>query len=173
MYLRSAKTHPPATVQRQQERDLRFFLSLVEGLNEPQQRLLVIVQSFLHNKRPDTPLLRDNEIAEAAQALAETYETASRGIIYEHKAATLNGQRLSAELRALFDAKGKEGLLISDTDRVTVMRRVELGARQADESLSGGETAYLELLKRILHDPEGSTAPTKDQDGSPLIVPGR
>ena len=173
MYLRSAQTHPPATVQRQQERDLRFVLPLVEGLNEPQQRLLLIVQRFLRSERPNTPLLRDDEIAEAAQALAETYETASRGIIYEHKATTLNGQWLSAELRTLFNAKEKEGLRISDTDRVTVMRRVEQGACQADEALPGGKTAYLELLKRILRDPQGSTVHTEDQDGSPLIVPGR
>ena len=174
VYLRSAQNHPPAAVQRQQERDLRFVLPLVEALNEPQLRLLVIVQTFLRSERPDTPHLRDNEVAEAARALAETYETASRGIIYEHKAASLNAQRLSTELQALFDAQEKEGLQIRDADRVTVMRRVERGAREAGAALPGGETAYLGLLKRILRDPRTApSAPTEDQDNSRLIVPGR
>ena len=174
VYLRSAQSHPPAAVQRQQERDLRFVLPLVEGLTEPQLRLLWIVQTFLCSERPDTPHLRDDEVAEAARALAETYETASRGIIYEHRAASLNAQRLSTELQALFEAQEKEGLQTRDGDRVTVMRVVERGAREAAAALPGDETAYLTLLKRFLRDPRTApSAPTGDQEGSRLIVPGR
>ena len=35
----------------------------------------------------------DAEVADAASALAATLETASRGVIFEHRAETVNGRR--------------------------------------------------------------------------------
>src|SRR5438045_2477661 len=45
-YLSSAAAHPPAVVQRQRERDMRFFLPFVEALSETQYRLLLAFQAL-------------------------------------------------------------------------------------------------------------------------------
>ena len=173
-YLKFSQSHPPAVIQRQQERDLRFLMPFLHGLSERQQKLLLLVQLFLRGNRADEPALHDEDIAQAACALAETHETANRGIIYEHTPASLNAQRLAADLTALLEAQAKEGSRVLDGDAAVVMRRVEASARQAGTVLPGSETAYRSLLKRILRDP-GSAAPvtTEETGGSSLILPGR
>ena len=46
-YLQSSTVHPPAVIQRRQERDLRFLLPTLQGLTESQHQILFMVQSFL------------------------------------------------------------------------------------------------------------------------------
>ena len=104
-YLRSSQSHPPAAVQRQRERDLRFLIPLLEGMTERQHELTLLLQGLLRNDRPDAPAMLDDDVANAARALAETYETASRGIIYEHSAGTPSAERLSAEFRTLIESR--------------------------------------------------------------------
>ena len=98
-YLSSARAHPPAVVQRRQERDVSFILPLVSELTETQYRLLLLFQSATvkHAERR-LPTLRDEDIAEAAAAAAATLETARKGIIYEHQAVSVPAQRLTSEL---------------------------------------------------------------------------
>ena len=149
-------------------------MPLLHGLSERQQKLLLLVQLFLRGNRANAPALHDEDIAQAARALAETRETANRGIIYEHTPASLNAQRLAADLTALLEAQAKEGSRVRDGDAAVVMRRVEAAAQKAGTVLPGSETAYRSLLKRILRDP-GSAAPETPEEtgGSSLIVPGR
>ena len=178
-YLASARTHPPAAIQRQQERDLEFLLPTVQGLTSRQHQLLLLLllQGLLSTEAPEHPSIVDDDVVHAAKALAETYETASRGIIYEHTAALLSAERLSANIRALIEAKQGKGLRVRDEDVAIILRRIEAGAREARSVLPGGESAYLLMLKRVLREP-GSIAksrPSIDQDagGSRLIIPGR
>jgi len=179
-YLRSALSHPPAAVQRQREQDLRFLIPRLENMTEPQHELTLLIQGFLRNDRPDALAMLDDDVAHAARALAETYETASRGIIYEHSAGTPSAERLRAELRSLIDARRSEGLRLTDSEVALVLRGVESGAREARVSLPGQKTAYLELLARVLRAPNGgenqssdSATPLRSADsrGSGLIVP--
>ena len=181
-YLRSAQSHPPAAVQRQQERDLRFLIPLFEGMTERQHELALLIHGFLRSARPNAPTLLDDDIANASRALAETYETASRGIIYEHSAGTPSAERLSAEFRSLIAARRAEGLQLSDSDVALVIRGIETGAREARATLPGEKTAYLELLQRVLRPPNAGPerssdgeAPQRPDDsrGTSLIVPGR
>jgi hypothetical protein len=44
-YLTSARSHPPAVVQRRQERDVSFILPIVSELTDTQYRLLLLFQS--------------------------------------------------------------------------------------------------------------------------------
>ena len=124
----------------------------------------------------------DDDVANAARALAETYETASRGIIYEHSAGTPSAERLSAEFRTLIESRRADGLQLTDSEVALVIRGIETGAREAGAALPGEKTAYLELLRRVLRPPTGSQDQTSDgetprrRDGSRgpgLIVPGR
>jgi hypothetical protein len=181
-YLRSAQSHPAASVQRQEERDLRFLIPLLEGMTERQHELALLIQGFLRSARSDAPTLLDDDIANASRALAETYETASRGIIYEHSAGTPSAERLSAEFRSLIEARRADGLQLSDSDVAVVIRGIETGAREAHAALPGEKTAYLELLQRVLRPPNagperssaGGAPERPDNSRRPrLIVPGR
>jgi len=153
-----------------------FAFPLLQGLTRRQQELLLLVQGFLRRERPDAPALADDDVAQAALALAETYETASRGIIYDHQAGLPSAERLGTDIKALVETARKEGLSVGDADVATVLRRIERTAREARASLPGESTAYLEFLRRILRDPGPgkSVADTSEEEsGSGLILPGR
>ena len=151
VYLESATAHPPAVVQRQRERDGSFLAALLHGLTGPQQRLTAIVLEYLAGDRPDAPGLVDADVEQAAVALAQTYETASRGIVYEHAASTAAAQRLALEMKQLIETDRANGARISDHDAAGILRRVEAGAREARGALKDGdaEHAYLSMLRRV------------------------
>ena len=183
-YLQSSTVHPPAVIQRRQERDLRFLLPTLQGLTESQHQILFMVQSFLRIDRNDAPALTDTDVQQAASALAQTYETASRGIVYEHSPPGVTGQRLAKEIGDFIEAKRSEGARLSDIDLAVSMRRLETAAQNAKAALGNhddpdniSDTSYLSLLRRVLKDPgsDGSTekADTPRTTGSRLIVPGR
>ena len=154
-------------------------------MTERQHQLTMLLQGFLRGDQQHAPAMLDDDVGQAALAVADTYETASRGIIYEHSAGTPSAERLSAELRTLIESQRTEGLQLTDSEVALVMRRIETGAREARSVLSGEKTAYLELLKRVLRAQPTSVADSvqsSDSDttqhpdidrGSGLIVPGR
>ena len=183
-YLQSSTAHPPAVIQRQQERDLRFLLPTFQGLTERQYLILFMVQSFLRIDRNDVPSLTDSDVQHAAAALAQTYETASRGIVYEHSPPSVTGQRLGKEISDFIEAKRSEGTRLSDTDLAVAMRRLEAAAQNAKASLGThdepdnvSDTSYLSLLRRVLKTPGSDSSTekieTKQATESGLIVPSR
>lgn len=162
-------------VQRQHERDVIFALPLLQGLTERQRELLLLVQGFLRHERPDAPALIDDDIAQGSLALAETYETASRGIIYDHQAGLPSAARLGADIKTLIETARGKGLRVGDADVATVLRRIERAAREARSTLPGESSAFLGFLRRILPDP-GPGGPAfgeqSEAGDSRLIVPG-
>ena len=175
-YLVSSQAHPPAVIQRRQERDMLFVLPMLHDLTGRQQELVLLIQSLLQRDREATPGLRDIDVEHAVRALAETYETASRGIIYEHAAGVASAERLSAAIRTLIETMREEGLRMSDADVAVALRRIEQGARDAHDALPGSDAAYLDLLNR-LHPADGSAAEgatggLSGPEGSGLIIPG-
>ena len=151
MYLESATAHPPAVIQRRRERDAGFLAALVHGLTDPQQQLTVMLLEFLAGERPDAPGLADADVEQAALALAQTHETASRGIVYEHSAPTTAAQRLAGEMKQVIEAHRGNGAHLSDEAAAGVLRRIEAGAREARGALGedDDDRAYLSLLKRV------------------------
>ena len=128
--------------------------------------------------------MADADVEQAVRALAETYETASRGIIYEHTAGTPSAGRLAAEIKTLVEAQRTAGLEVGDADIALVMRRVEGATQSARSALPGDEAAFLQLLRRALKDPGDTPALLGTSEaagdrlgatsaGSGLIVPGR
>jgi len=183
-YLRSSQSHPPALVQRQREQDLGFLIPLLEGMTERQQQLTLSVQSFLRTDRANTPTMLDDDVVQATRAVAETYETASRGIIYEHNAGLASAELLASELRTLVKDHKDKGFRLTDAETAVVMRRIEIGAREARSVCPGEKKAYLELLKRVLKTPTDipdlqqssdgqSSERTNSKGESGLIIPGR
>ena len=145
-YLATARQHPPAVVQRRRERQGRFLAAIVDGLTQGQYQLFLLLQIAAagHAARAGAGV-NDRDIADAAGALAATYETASKGIIYEHQATGLVAQRIVADLRAAIEAVGREGRVPRDADLAAALRRTERAAREAEHEF-GGEAAYRDLL---------------------------
>lgn len=166
VYLESATAHPPAVVQRRRERDAGFLAALLYGLTEPQQRLTAMLLEHLAGDRPHAPGLVDAEVEQAALALAQTHETASRGIVYEHPAGTATAQRLVDEMKQVIETDRANGGRLSDEATAGVLRRIEVGAREARRApdAEGGERAYLSLLRRIWNASASAADPNREAD---------
>ena len=165
-YLSASRAHPPAVVQRRQERDLGYLLPLVADLTETQYRLVVLFQSIT-SKHADqaVPPLIDADVAEAAAATAATLETAGKGIIYQHQAVSVPAQRLADELAGAVSglvAQNQPHQSRIERDSAVALRKLEAGARGAAQVLAGDEApVYLRMLQRIF----AGAAP--DREGPP------
>jgi len=154
VYLSSAKSHPPAVVQRRQERDVGFLLPLVSDLTETQYRLVVLFQSVtIKHAEHAVPALHDLDVAEGAAAAASTLETAGKGIIYEHQAVSVPAQRLTAEYSRVVSeliAQNTSQQSRVERDSAIALRKIEAGARAAEKALTGDDApVYLNLLGRV------------------------
>jgi hypothetical protein len=169
-YLASARAHPPAAVQRRRGRDLRFALPLLRGLSEPAGNLLLAIHAVIAaHRRTAIPPINDADVADAAGSLAATFETAARGIIYDHQPASLPAQRLVVEMKdALREAGRAAGSSPAGFEReaADVLRRVERAAREARHALEPGDSSYLAFVERFLRD-------VADQAGDPDAREGR
>ena len=100
-WLASAREHPPAVAVRQQQRDVGLLVQFMRDFSQRQSQLFFLINTFLvRYEPPELQPLIDDDVAEAAAALAATFETASRGVIYEHRPASLPAERLAAGAQA-------------------------------------------------------------------------
>ena len=182
-YLSSARAHPPAVVQRRQERDLRFLLPLLSELSEPQYRLLLFFQGItLEHSASALPPLLDSDVAEAASTVAATLETAGKGIIYKHQATSLPAQRLAGAIeealrRLSAEAGARQQAL--ERDATVALRQLSRAATEAGRALAGDEApVYLKLLGRIMANPEARSSLRESAEPAPegtpprLVIPG-
>ena len=163
-------------VQRRQERDARFLLPIVGALEPRQYELFFFVQQLLHGiVRAGRLPLDDRTVRESAEALARTYETASRGIIYEHQASSPPAERLSQEIRPLLDdSPAAGGPKADERDLAEVLRCIERAAAGAEAALGGGGSAYLELAGRVAKPAAGVPATGRGEEAGDeprIIVP--
>lgn len=174
-YLAASREHPAATVVRRQQRDAAFVMHLARDFSERQSQLFLLVTAYLvrgDGSRRDRDTLADTavidaDVAEAMRALASTYETSVRGVIYEHRPASLPAQRLVAGLKPLLDEAGKSGGTSFERDVAVVLRRVEEGITKSADT-----RAFLDLLGRVFAPPAGGAdAAEPGGDTSRLIVP--
>ena len=157
-YLVSARAHPPAVVQRRQEGDARFLLPIVDGLGRRQYQLFFVVQeTFYRLAETSETQVNDDVVRDTAQALAATYDTASKGIIYEHRPSSPPAAWLARELKPLLEGRDSRSRLASERDLVEVLRRVERAATDARKTLDGETRAYLDLVGRLLQSSSGGT----------------
>ena len=176
-YLASAREHPPAIVQREQQRDVGALMHTMRNVSERQQQLMFLLLGIARRYEGD-PLqsLLDADIAEAARSLASTLETANRGVIYEHQPATMAAQRLVTDWKGLFkDISSREGGdRLVQRDGPVALRAIEQGATELGRILPGGDRAYLQLVARMLRPRPGEAqpgAPEEPPTASGLILP--
>lgn len=177
-YLASARHHPPAVVQRQQDMDRAMVLPLLENLSERQARLFLMLAALTSRHQPETlQTLVDDDIAQAAGALAATLETAVRGIVYEHRPSSAAASLLMAELKGMVDEVVKNAGSALERDAAIALRRIEQGAKAMSVYLSrSGDAArhseLQHLFARVLAPPPGAEQPADaPPPASPIILP--
>ena len=158
-YLATAREHPPAAALRQQQGDLESVVRFMRDLNERQSRLFFLILTFLARYRPAELLpLVDEDVVEALSSLAGTYETAVRGLIYEHRPPSLPAERLARELKPILAEAGKGGGSAFERDATVVLRRIEAAARHQAAAAPASRRGFLELLGRVIRQ-QGERAP--------------
>jgi hypothetical protein len=167
-------------VRRQQERDVAVLLPTIRHLTERQYQLFFLFHTLIaRHVTEGFARVVDDDVADAAGALAATLETAARGVIYDHPPQSLVAQRLVTEMKAMLAQMKQEGATVYDHEASVVLRAIEQGARAIGngasptgaESRVVGDTAYLDLVGRLLQvnrQPEPVAAP---QTSSSLILP--
>lgn len=174
-WLRASEQHPPAVTQRRQERDLAFIYGALGDVSDRQAQLIVYLQALV--KRCATaanaaaaglPAFVDSDVADAAASLASTYETAAKGIVYEHRAASAPAQRVASELKRGLEELARAEVSVPDRDLSAALRVIEKLARGAAQALGEGDRSYLDLIDRIVKPAAG---PPETAGESRLIVP--
>jgi hypothetical protein len=171
-YLVSAREHPAAVVKRQQDSDVAVLLPTISHLTERQYQLFFLIHSVIARHKPDAlTRLADEDVAEAAAAVAATAETAGRGVLYEHRPASLPAQRLAKEMTAMLEEVRGHGTKIYDGELAITLRAIERGARETRRQ-AGDSTAYIALVARLLRVRPGQTSPdAAAKPTSSLILP--
>ncbi len=177
VYLASAREHPAAAVVRQQQHDLSWLMAHMRDLSDRQSKLFFLISSFLARYTPDdlhAPI--DDDVADGLGALAATLETSARGVIYEHRPASIPAERLATALKPLLNEAGAGGGTPFERDAAVVLRRIEHAARDIRAEANGNRRAFLDLLGRIIRKPAaGEPAPAEGDapasERSRLILP--
>ena len=175
VYLASAREHPPAVAVRQQQRDLALVMQFMRDFNQRQSQIFFLVNTFLvQYPLPELHPLIDDDVGEAAAALAATFETSARGVIYEHRPASLPAERLLAALKPMLAEANPQGGSAFERDAAVVLRRVEEAIRETRSTEPDSRRPYLDLLARVIEKPNGfGSHEDRGRDDQPprLIVP--
>src|SRR3954470_10859899 len=110
VYLASAREHPPAVFVRQKQRDVALLIDVMRDLNDRQAQLFLFAATLLLQYEPPAlqPLI-DDDVIDAAVALPATYDTAAKGLIYEHRPPSLPAERLVQALKPRLAEAGQRG----------------------------------------------------------------
>ena len=160
-------------VKRQQEEDVAVLLPGIQHLTERQYQLFFLFHNAIARHMPEGfARLVDEDVAQAAASLASTLETSSRGVIYEHHPQSTTAQRLMNDLTALLAQIRSQGATVNDGEAAIVLRAIDEGARTVGRATSGGATAYLDLMSRLLQLRRGARAADAPPPAqSSLILP--
>ncbi len=148
-YLAASHEHPAAAVLKHDQADLARLLDSVRDLNTGQSQLFLRIATALAGYRPEGfSSLIDEDVAEATGSLASTFETAARGVIYDHQPASLPAARLSAALKTVVVEAGGHGGTAFERDAAVVLRRVESAAR-AFQAAGRKRDGFLDVVRRV------------------------
>ncbi len=172
-WLASAREHPPAALVRQQQRDIGLLVQFMRDFSQRQSQIFVLINTFLvRYEPPELQGLIDDDLAQAASALAGTFETAARGVIYEHRPASLPAERLASALKPVLAEAGHGAGSAFERDAAVVLRRLEEAVRDVRALDQANRQAFLDLLRRVIRKDSGHDAPVAGPPARPfLIVP--
>jgi hypothetical protein len=160
------------TVRRHQ-RDVGTLVGIVRDFSDRQSQLFFLVASFLvRYEPPGLSSLLDVDIADAARALASTFETAARGVIYEHRPASMPAERLATALKPVLLEAGGHGGSAFERDAAVVLRQIADAAERAPAAGPDASGGLIDLLRRMIRTREGEAGDQAAAAGAPrLIVP--
>jgi len=175
-WLATAREHPAAAVVRQRQRDVALLMRAVRDFSERQSQLFLLVSTFLVKyEAPELQAIVDSDVLEGLAALASTYETSARGVIYEHRPASLPAERLVNLLKPILVQAGEGGGSAFERDAAVVLRRAEETAREARNADPPNRRAFLDFLLRVIArrpEAEGEAGqPPAPEERSRLILP--
>lgn len=192
-YLASAREHPAAAVVRQQQRDVSFVAQAIRDFSDRQSELFFLIATTLigpagrreapsslvsadgagHLRPALIDSLVDDDVADAMAAMAGTFETAARGVIYDHRPASLAAERLVGLLKPIVAEAGRGLGSPFERDAAAVMRRIADATRDARAADQENRRAFLDLIARVLTRPGGPDAAGEQAPAEPsrLIVP--
>jgi hypothetical protein len=158
-------------VRRRQEQDVTRLAPTIRHLTERQYELFFLFHSVVTRHRPEgLARLVDTDVADAAAAMAATLETAARGVIYEHTPQSPPARSLATALKALLDEVRKQGAKVYDGEAAIALRAIEQGAKTV-RTPEENDTAYLELVRRLLQIDASEPARHDVATSGALIVP--
>lgn len=148
------------------------LIQLIREFNERQSQLFLMAASILvRYQAPELQPVIDTDVAEAARALAATFETAARGVIYEHRPASPPAERLMIALKPLFKEAGEQSGPAFDRDAAAVLRRIEEGVSTVGATEPGNPRPFLDLLGRVIQKNPPPMDASDRQEAPRLIVP--
>ena len=159
-------------MRRQQARDVTRVLPTIRHLTERQHQLFFLFHALIARHRPQGfARVVDSDVAQAAAVLTATFETASRGVIYEHTAQSPVANAIIAEIRTILAQMREQDAKVYDGEVTIVLRAIEEGARAT--GLPGeGEAVYVELMGRLLQvQRQAHQAPASEKPAGALLIP--
>lgn len=136
---------------------MRFLLPRISELTETQYQLFMFAQAIVvRHAKSVIPSPVDTDVAEGVASVAATLETAGKGIIYEHRAASIPAQRIATEISAaigdLTKRAGSDGARL-ERDAVRALRALEHTARDARQEMTDPvrpEVSWVTFASRIM-----------------------
>jgi len=146
----------------------------LRDFSERQSQLFLLISTFLTKyEAPELQSLVDDDVAEAMAAMASTYETSVRGVIYEHRPASLPAERLVSLFRPVLAKAAEGGGTAFERDAAVVLRRTEETVREVRAADRENGRAFVDFLSRVIaRKPEADAAPPgAEPERSRLILP--
>ena len=153
IYLTTAQKHPAAVVKRQTEHDLAVLMGALGRVSESQLQVFFLIHTFIVRFKPHgVGKLTDADVAEAVGALASSFETAAKGVLYEQQATSATAESLRRELKVFLAQIAAQGGTRFEREVAVVLRGIERGAKHEAPGIDAGRVGYLSLVARILHE---------------------
>jgi hypothetical protein len=94
-------------------------------------------------------------------------------VIYEHPTRSPVAERLARELKAVLADVRERGTTVYDGEAALALRAIERGAVEVRATAGGGDTAYLDLTRRLLQWTATASRPDRErpQPGGLIVVP--
>jgi hypothetical protein len=166
-YLTASRTHPPAAVRKQQDQDVGAVSPALAGLSEPRQQLFLFTMTLVDRFRGEgLDAAADADAASAAAALAATFETASKGLIYEQRPDSVPAQRMADGIRGVLEQLGRGRPSSFAADAATVLRRLQDCIDAVRRASPDDPRAFLALAGRLSRR-LGGPGPAGAEDGVP------
>jgi class 3 adenylate cyclase len=123
----------------------------MRDLSQGQSELFFLITAFLARyQAPQLHAPMDDDVAEAIGSLAATFETASRGLIYDHRPASVLAERLTTALKPVLSEAGQGHGSAFERDAAVVLRRIEEAVRDVRAVDQTNRQAFLDLLRRVM-----------------------